>query len=119
MKYLYLPECDEDEHLECIRRLIELEQDWIPNKPHHSLYIRPTGISWENTLGIKPALKAKIFTILSPVGPYYPRGFVPVKLFCDTDVVRAFPNGHGAHKIGGNYGPTIRPQKEAAAKGYD
>ena len=76
-------------------------------------------MSWEDSLGVKAAHRARIFTILSPVGPYYPRGFVPVKLYCDTDVVRAWPHGHGAFKIGGNYAPTIRPQRLAQAKGYD
>ena len=108
MKYLLLPECDPKEHLECIRRLVDLDRAWMPDRPNHSLYIRPAGMSWENTLGVKAPSSARIFTILSPVGPYYPRGFNPVKLYCDADAVRAWPNGHGAYKIGGNYGPTIR-----------
>ena len=55
----------------------------------------------------------KTFVVLSPVGPYYPRGFVPVKLYCDETVVRAWralawqtskwPNGFGDKKIGGNF----------------
>ncbi len=47
------------------------------------MYIRPTGIAMDNTIGLAKVRKAKVFVILSPVGPYYPRGFVPVNLLCD------------------------------------
>jgi len=88
--------------------LIELEKDWIPDKPSHSLYIRPTSICMDNKLGISRVTESKTFIILSPVGPYYPRGFVPVNLFCDTNVIRAWPKGFGDKKIGGNYAPTLQ-----------
>ena len=57
----------------------------------HSLYIRPTSICMDNRLSMSKVEKMKTFVILSPVGPYYPRGFVPVKLYCDTEAVRAWP----------------------------
>jgi branched-chain amino acid aminotransferase len=76
---------------ECLTELIRIEKDWIPEKPLHSIYIRPTSICMDNRLGISGVRKMKTFTVLSPVGPYYPRGFVPVKLFCDTTIVRAWP----------------------------
>ena len=102
--------------LECCRKLIEIEKDWIPNKPLHSLYIRPTSICMDNKLGLSRVTKSKTFIILSPVGPYYPRGFVPVKLFCDTNVIRAWPNGFGDKKVGGNYAPTLRTQRDGLEK---
>jgi branched-chain amino acid aminotransferase len=55
----------------------------------------------DNELGIKQVTKCKTFIVLSPVGPYYPRGFVPVNLFCDVNAVRAWPLGPGDKKIGG------------------
>lgn len=51
-------------------------------------------------------------------GPYYPEGFKPVTLFADSVNVRAWPGGVGDCKVGGNYAPTIRPQAEAAGKGF-
>ena len=53
----------------------------------------------------------KTFIVFSPVGPYYPKGFVPVKLYCDTSIVRAWPKGFGDKKIGGNYAPTLRTSR--------
>lgn len=88
---LGIPTFDRFEMLECCRRLVEVEKDWIPEKPGHSLYLRPTSICMDDRLGLSKVTKAKTFIILSPVGPYYPRGFVPVRLYCDKNAIRAWP----------------------------
>jgi len=67
-----------DEMIKCTSVLIDMERDWIPNRPNHSIYMRPTSIAMDNGLGISTIKKMKTFLVLSPVGPYYPRGFVPV-----------------------------------------
>jgi|Transcript_3470 branched-chain amino acid aminotransferase len=113
---LGIPTFDRFQMLECCRRLVEVEKDWIPNKPLHSLYLRPTSICMDNRLGLSRVTKAKTFIIMSPVGPYYPRGFVPVKLFCDTNVIRAWPKGFGDKKVGGNYAPTLKTQRDGLEK---
>ena len=56
--------------------------------------------------------------ITSPVGPYYASGFDPIRLTADTPYVRAWPGGSGSSKVGGNYGPTMKPGADAMAKGY-
>jgi len=94
--------------VECTKELLKIEKDWIPNRPMHSMYIRPTSICMENKLGVNNIKKMKTFVVLSPVGPYYPRGFVPVKLYCFSDIVRAWPQGFGDKKVGGNYAPTLK-----------
>ncbi len=83
-KQLGFPFYDNREMLECLKELIKIEKRWIPDRPFHSLYIRPTSICMDNMLGLSSIRKCKSFIILSPVGPYYPRGFVPVRLYCDT-----------------------------------
>lgn len=118
MKRLFLPEFDEDAFLECIKELIKVEKDWIPRGEGYSLYVRPTGIATHPYLGVGAATQAKLYVILSPVGPYYPTGFAPVSLLAGDEYVRAWPGGTGDSKVGGNYGPTILPQMEAAKKGY-
>ena len=79
-----MPPFDGNEMLECLKELIKLEKDWIPDRPNHSIYIRPTSISMDNRLGLSSVKKCKTFIVLSPVGPYFPRGFVPTRLYCDT-----------------------------------
>ena len=110
-KQLGFPQFSNEEMVKCTKALIDLEREWIPTRPNHSMYIRPNTISMDNTLGLKSVKKCKLYVILSPVGPYYPRGFVPVSLYCDTQVVRAWPQGFGDKKIGGNYAPTLRIQR--------
>lgn len=57
-----------------------------------------------------------LFILACPCGPYFPR---PVSLLAMNDVVRAWPGGTGADKIGSNYAPGFLPQRKAAAQGYD
>ena len=40
--------------LECIRKLVEVDQDWVPQSADASLYIRPTFI------GIEVGISAKV-----------------------------------------------------------
>jgi branched-chain amino acid aminotransferase len=115
---LGLPTFDETEFIKVIAELIHVERSWIPQEKGYSLYIRPTVISTEDTLGVLPPKKALFYVILSPVGPYFKTGFAAVKLLADPRYVRAFPGGTGHVKLGANYGPTILPQIEAAKQGY-
>jgi branched-chain amino acid aminotransferase len=118
MDRLQLPTFDGVEMTKCIARLLQQDQDWCPTERGYSLYIRPTGISTEAFIGVAAPKKAKLFVILSPVGPYYPTGFAPVKLLADPGLVRAWPGGTGAIKCGGNYAMGMQAQKEAASRGY-
>jgi len=100
--------------LQCMKELIRLDHDWIPQEEGYSLYIRPTAIGSAESLGLKKSSHCKLFVILSPAGPYYATGFKPVKLLADTKNVRAWPGGVGNVKVAGNYGPTIKPSHDAA-----
>jgi len=117
-KRLSLPEFDKGELLKCIAELVRLDQDWIPEEENCSLYVRPTAIATEASLGVKPPDSAMIFCITGPVGPYFSTGtFTPVSLLADPRFVRAWPGGIGDCKAGGNYAPTIFAQKIAQEKG--
>lgn len=114
-----LPGFDKAEMLECIRQLVDVDKDWVPDNPKASLYIRPTMIGTEPSLGVSPPTKAKCFVILCPVGPYFATGgFNPVSLHADPSVVRAFEGGSGNYKMGANYGPTIYPHMMAMKQGH-
>lgn len=115
---LALPEFDEKELLECIKKLVRLEKDWIPEGKGYSLYIRPTMIATHECIGISQPERVLLYVICSPVGPYFPSGFSAVKILAEDSFVRAWPNGTGEFKIGANYGPTILPQKLAMARGF-
>ncbi len=94
-----------------VGRLVQLESEWVPHDTSSSLYIRPTLIGTEPTLGVAPADQARLFVLLCPVGPYFTSGFKPVNLLCDPSYVRAWPGGCGFSKMGSNYAPTLWTQK--------
>ncbi|RWS17847.1 branched-chain-amino-acid aminotransferase: cytosolic-like protein [Dinothrombium tinctorium] len=117
-KRLNLPLFESNELLECIKKLIEVEADWVPDSTEFaSLYIRPTLIGVEETLAVSSSKKCLLYVILSPVGAYFSTGVKPVKLYADPKYVRAWPGGSGSHKLGSNYGPTVAVQSIAEAKG--
>jgi len=45
---------DQEELLTCIKKLVELDQDWVPFSQDASLYIRPTFIGTEVTVAPPP-----------------------------------------------------------------
>lgn len=112
-----LPKFDGAEFLECIKDLLRIDKEWIPEEKDCSLYIRPTFIGADPFLGVNPSKRALLYCITSPVGPYFESGtFEPVKLYADPQFIRAWRGGVGDSKMGGNYGPTIRIQTIAQEK---
>ncbi|KAJ2312977.1 hypothetical protein IWW54_001772, partial [Coemansia sp. RSA 2705] len=63
---LHLPQFDGAQVLECIKELLRIEKRWVPEGRGYSLYLRPTLISTENTLGVHRSNSAKLFVIASP-----------------------------------------------------
>ncbi|XP_074872156.1 branched-chain-amino-acid aminotransferase, mitochondrial isoform X2 [Carettochelys insculpta] len=113
-----LPPFDQLQLLECLCRLVALDRDWVPHSNKASLYIRPTFISTEPTLGVFRPSRALLYVILSPVGAYFSSGPMgAVRLLADPRYVRAWPGGVGNYKMGGNYAPTILVQDEAVRAG--
>uniref|UniRef100_G1U0T4 Branched-chain-amino-acid aminotransferase, mitochondrial n=1 Tax=Oryctolagus cuniculus TaxID=9986 RepID=G1U0T4_RABIT len=117
---LCLPSFDKAELLECIRRLIRVDKDWVPEGSGTSLYVRPVLIGNEPSLGVGGATQALLFVILCPVGSYFPGDAVtPVSLLADPTFIRAWMGGVGDYKLGGNYGPTVYVQREAQKRGCE
>ena len=98
---------------------MRLERDWIPAAEGTSLYIRPTLIAVEPTLGVRPSEQCLFFVILSPVGAYYAAGFNPVRILVEDFYVRAVPGGTGTAKTGGNYAASLRAGQKAKERGFD
>lgn len=113
-----LPNFDEQELAKLIEKFVQVEKDFIPEGSGYSLYLRPTMIGTSASLGVGSPDRALIYVIASPVGPYYKTGFKPVSLEATEDAVRAWPGGSGNRKLGANYAPCIKPQREAAARGH-
>ncbi|CRK96718.1 CLUMA_CG010038, isoform A [Clunio marinus] len=114
-----LPTFEGDEFIKCMSRLVTIDQEWVPHTEAASLYLRPTLIGIEPTLGVASSDSALLYTILSPVGGYFTAGATSmgVSLLADPRYTRAWPGGVGDRKMGSNYAPTIQIQKEATAQG--
>lgn len=115
---LSLPVFDQEQFLECIKELVRVDKDWIPEERGYSLYIRPTIIGTQDWLGVGPTNRALLYAICCPVGPYYKTGFSAVSLLAEEKFVRAWPGGTGNCKAGGNYAPGILPQAQASKAGH-
>lgn len=113
---MQMPSIPEEIFMEGMRRLIELDSKWIPDREDYSLYIRPFMFATENTLGVKPSSTYKFMILLNPTGPYYSK---PMRIYVEEHFVRAAPGGIGYAKAAGNYGASMLPTEEAKQKGYD
>ncbi|XP_055389618.1 branched-chain-amino-acid aminotransferase, cytosolic [Condylostylus longicornis] len=115
-----LPTFEGHEFVKCLSRLVSIDQEWVPHTESASLYIRPTLIGIDPTLGVASSDSALLYAILSPVGAYF-KGDKSgaVSLLADPAYTRAWPGGVGDRKMGSNYAPTIRVQKEAEKKGLN
>ncbi len=115
---LVIPQLPVDEALEHLYEFIRVEMEWIPRVAGTSLYVRPTIIATEASLGVKVSSEYLFFIIVGPVGAYYPEGFNPVKIYVEEKYVRAAPGGTGEAKTSGNYAASLLAAEEAHAKGY-
>lgn len=113
-----LPTFKPESFLSLISKFVSMDQRFIPTARGYSLYLRPTLIGTQRTLGVGPPGSALLYVIASPVGPYYPTGFKAVSLEATDYAVRAWPGGVGDKKLGANYAPCIVPQLEAAKRGF-
>ena len=117
-KRLCIPQLNPDDVLDALRAVVDVENDWVPVKEGTSLYIRPFIIATDVQLGVHPSKSYKFIIIMSPVGAYYAEGIKPVKIFVETEYVRAVKGGTGFAKVGGNYACSLIGQEKAERLGY-
>lgn len=115
---LCIPAFDEGYVLKALIELLKIEKRWIPGDEGTSLYIRPFIIATDPYLGVRPSHTYKFLIILSPVGAYYPEGLNPVKIFVESEYVRAAKGGVGYTKTPGNYAASIKAQLKAQENGF-
>ncbi|GGH23801.1 branched-chain amino acid aminotransferase [Paenibacillus segetis] len=113
-----MPQVDTQFVLEAIAKLVEIDQEWIPDGEENALYIRPFMIATEPALGVRASKEYKFMVILSPVGAYYPEGIHPVSIYVEQQFVRAVRGGTGEVKTSGNYASGIKAQEVAKTKGF-
>ena len=113
---MQMPTVPEELFMEGMRKLINIDKNWIPQKHDHSLYIRPVMFSSDEIIGVRPSENYKFFIILSPTGPYYA---APMRIYVEEKYVRAVEGGVGYAKTSGNYAAAMYPTAQAKKQGYD
>ena len=111
-----MPDFPEDLFVEALKQLVVLEHDWIPPQAGSGLYLRPFMYADEPFIGMRAATHYKFIIIASPSGPYFKKR---IRLFAETEYIRAAKGGTGEAKVAGNYAAAIYPTELAKNKGYD
>jgi branched-chain amino acid aminotransferase len=114
-----MPPIGEEVFLEASRMLVDLERAYAPEPPG-TLYLRPTMIGTEASLGVRAATEFLFYIITLPSGAYFKEmreGTAAVRVFVEESTSRAAPGGTGAIKAAANYAVTLKSIRDAKAKG--
>jgi len=111
---LALPEVDKAMLSDMITEIVTHYADDVPNPPG-SMYIRPTHIGTEASIGkaAAPSADSMLYILLSPVGDYFSGGAKALRLLLEDNARCA---AHmGMVKSGGNYASALQPILKARA----
>ena len=111
-----MPEIPEEIFLGGLKKLLEIDNAWVPNKEGCSLYIRPFMFATDEYVGVSPSTTYKFIIFNCPVGSYYSK---PLKVRVETEYIRAAKGGVGFAKNAGNYGSSLFATQKAMQAGYD
>lgn len=112
---LAMPEITEAIFTDGLKRLLDLERNWIKKGKGNTLYIRPFMIAIGSGVVAAPSTQYRFMVILSPAKSYYSG---EVKVIIADHYSRAANGGIGAAKAAGNYSAQFYPTKLANDKGF-
>lgn len=116
---IMMAEVPDDLFHKAIVTAVQMNKRFVP--PYGSgasLYIRPLLIGSGAQVGVKAATEYLFLVFVTPVGPYFKEGFMPVDMMITRTFDRAAPLGTGHIKVGGNYAASLRALNVAHKKGY-
>ncbi|MBN7819421.1 branched-chain amino acid aminotransferase [Bowmanella yangjiangensis] len=111
---LSLPKIDQAMLSNMITDIVRRYAADVPNPPG-SMYIRPTHIGTEPSIGkaAAPSMQSLMYVLLSPVGDYFAGGAKPLRLLLEDNARCA--SHMGMVKSGGNYASALQPIMRARA----
>ncbi len=113
-----MPRFPEDLFLEAVSELARVEEEYVIAEPG-SLYLRPTMIGTEVSIGVRSSNEFLFYILALPSGAYFPEaqsGLGAVEVLISKSVVRAAHGGTGAVKAAANYAVTLKAISEAKHK---
>ncbi len=111
-----MPSIPKELFLSALKAITLIEKNWIPKAEGSALYLRPTMIATESSLGVVPSSTYIFYIYAAPAQPYFT---APVKLVTEQMLIRAVPGGTGEAKAGGNYAGSFKASQIAKQKGFD
>ncbi len=111
-----MPVLPEELFVDLVKKIVEVDKDWVPSKEGYSLYIRPFLFATDEFIGIKPSDNYTFVIFTCPVGVYYSKA-VNVKI--EEFYTRASKGGVGRAKTAGNYAASLYPAKKGQEEGFD
>jgi len=115
-KRMCMPAIPDEMFLSALKAITNVEINWIPKAEGSALYLRPTMIATESSLGVVPSITYTFYIYTAPAQPYFT---TPVKLITEQTLIRAVPGGTGEAKAGGNYAGSFMASQLAKQKGFD
>lgn len=111
-----MPAVPKEIFLSALKAITHLEINWIPTAEGSALYLRPTMIATESSLGVGPSSTYTFYIYAAPAQPYFTS---PIKLVTEQMLIRAVPGGTGEAKAGGNYAGSFKAGQIAKQNGFD
>ena len=113
---LVIPTVPEAIFMDGLKKLLEIDNAWIPTNEGSSLYIRPFMFASGLGFHASPANAYKFIICTAPSGAYFGG---KVKVLIEEKYARAANGGVGFAKAGGNYAAQFFPTQLALEKGYN
>ena len=101
---------------DALKKLVDLERDWIKKGEGKSLYIRPFVIANQYAIQASPSSNYKFMIICAPATLYYTK---KLKVLIADKYSRAASGGVGYAKAAGNYAGQFFPTNLAKEQGCD
>ena len=112
---LAIPEFPEELFFDALKKLLNLDKEWVKKDEGSSLYVRPFVIGNEYAIQASPSKNYKFMIICAPATPYY-KG--KVKVIVADKYSRAASGGVGFAKAAGNYAGQFYPTNLAKQKAF-
>ena len=116
---IMMPQISTELFREMVKKVVALNERFVP--PYESgasLYIRPLLLGMSAQVGVSPSKEYLFIIFVTPVGPYFKKGFAVNDCVIFRHFDRAAPLGTGRFKVGGNYAAGMKASCMAHEQGY-
>jgi branched-chain amino acid aminotransferase len=113
---LSLADVDDRVFLDAVSRAVEAQASLVPAHGLGSLYLRPTLLAADQTLGLRCSSRHQLVVLVAPAAP--PDG-EPRRWWVEEELARGMPGGLAAVKCGANHAAALFGRERARRFGYD